>query len=164
MCKRRHFVLSAFFVCALMVCSQGSPCLKPQPPKYGVDLGTVDVSIPTIVPYAGKDENGHVIFDVFFLGRYKSGSDNQLHLFCREVDAATFKAFDVDLGCVEGILSDDTLYVWPHDPHGGQAATSHYPVRYVSNVPRGAPNASNKRVYVKGGGSGTGGVHVEDQS
>jgi hypothetical protein len=164
--KSHQFIVSAIFLNAVIACTPHSPtpCLSSQPAKYDPDLTTVNVSVQTIVPYADYDENRHIIFDVFMLGRYASDSTKALHLFCREVDSSTGKAFDVDLGCVEGVLSEGTLYVWQNDPHGGEAATSHYPVRSVTNTPRGPASPSIKRVLVNGSGKGTDGVHVGDQS
>jgi hypothetical protein len=125
-----------------------------------------------MVPYSGLADNfKDTINDVFFLGHYKN-DPTQLHLFCREVNAANGTALDVDLGCVEGVLSDATLFVWSNDPKTNNYALkmqldpndkSHYPVRYVTNVPPGAANPANIRALVVGNGRGTDGVRIKEQ-
>jgi hypothetical protein len=167
MCKSHYFVLSTFFLCASIAFSD---CPKPQAPIYNVDLTTVNVSIQTIVAYSlvGQERSGHTVNEVFFLGSYKSDSTNLLHLFCREVDASTGTELDVDLGCVQGVLLDKPLYVWPSDPKANNMhAMSHYPVRYVTNVPPGSKiDSSNTRVEVKGVGNDNNpdGVYVSAQN
>jgi hypothetical protein len=166
--KSQSLVLLHCFLLAAL--GLGAPCLTPDAPQYNVDLSKVTISWQTMAPFSGTGDNGDTINDVFFLGRY--GKDQPLHLFCREVDAANGTPLDVDLGCVEGVLSDAPLYVWPNDPKTNNYAlkmqvnpnfTSHYPVRYVTNLAPGAANPANMRAVVWGYGSGASGVYIKEQ-
>jgi hypothetical protein len=159
MCKSRCLILLNLFLSASIAFSGGGP-----------DLSTVKIDIPTIVPYSLVGQGGNTINEVFFLGTYTTGTDRNQHLFCREVDASTGAALDVDLGAVDTatLLPGKPLYVWSTDPQENTVHIyAHYPppMRYLtSNAKPGTPvTSNNKRVEVTGVGKGANGVHITDQ-
>jgi hypothetical protein len=169
--KSRYLILLNFLLSASIAFSGGAS----YPPAYNVNLANVTITIGTIVPYslAGQGQGSHTINEVFFLGRYTKGvrddgtPDTNLHLFCRESDASTGAVLDVDLGPVDSVLSETSLYVWSTDPQADDVhIDAHYPprlARYVTNTKPGTAAAStNKRVEVNGAGKGTDGVHAND--
>jgi hypothetical protein len=167
--KSYFIVLSSFFLCASIAFNGGADCTTgPWTSNYNRNLGTatnINRYTVTIVPYSlpGQEQHGHTINEIFFLGRYTSGSDTtNLHLFCHEVDASTGDVVDADLGCVQQGVLDETrpLYVWPTDPEISMRAMSHYPVRYVTNIPPGKPASTNTRVEVQGVGNSSDGVKI----
>lgn len=67
---------------------------------YNVDPTKVTIYGATIGTYSFVGQGSHTINEIFFLGTLNSDTTTPkpTHLFCREIDASTGAAFDVDLG------------------------------------------------------------------
>jgi hypothetical protein len=177
-------LLGSFLFSSIVVGQQPTPCPSPQAPSFDVNMANVNKSAKADKSYCFKDAyDNHPVCEEFFLGTYKNDGTSAHHLFCHEVDTTLNIDLVVDLGCVEGVLIDDTLDASEDDPAASASATpspsasatpspspapsvvifAHYPVRYVFNAKTSATTShSGKKPRVKVEGDGKN-IHVTEQ-